>query len=346
VRLAWILLALSLSCCAGAGTVRTNAPPAGPVRETPASGPAQVEARLRQLRPRIAGLIARLGSTEYRVRREAQAALREVGLPAVPALEEAARSEDAEVSHAAAKLLETMLPSVPALIVSRSPESAAQRSLEKLLEAGLAPSLAPEARLTAVVKLLRSTTGLNILVQPGLQSAEVKVEPGRGVQPLAELLRSIAGSLKCAWVARFGALYLAEPAAALELAGAQVLSAEPGQGEELLSLMRERTVRVSLRKTELARALDFFTELTGSVASFAEEVSPETEVGEFEVSDITVEDALSLLFFSLGLKGSLAGGRLTISKGDYSAHSKDFRTRQSLLEQYRHAWKSPPPTSP
>lgn len=54
---------------------------------------------------KIDALIEQLGDSRYSVRRDAQRALMDYGERARPALEEAARSQDAEVQHAALRLL-------------------------------------------------------------------------------------------------------------------------------------------------------------------------------------------------------------------------------------------------
>ena len=347
MRLTWVLLILFLSCCAAANDNRDSSRTETQKPQPPDNIESQLRkatAKLQQLRPRIVALIDQLGSTEYRTRQEAQAALREIGLPSVPALEDAAGSTDAEVSHTAATLLESLKPSVAPVTVQKSPQSVAQKTVEKILKTAPAVSITPEARLLSVLKSLASQTGLNVIAHPDLltENPEVKID---GARPLPDMLKRIAKSLQCAWVARFGVLYLAKPATALELADAQVLSAQDASGEKLLSLMTEKTVRISLRKTALAKGLDFFTELTGVTPSFSGDVSPDTEISRFEVSDISVREALSLLLFSLNLSAKLTGKNITISPGDYSVYSQNYRSQQSLLESYRRAWKSRPSTS-
>jgi hypothetical protein len=341
-----VLATLLLSCCAA-----TDKPP-GPGRaeeQVPGaeqSQPGKAAARLRQLRPRIAELVARLGSAEYRARQEAQAALREIGLPAVPALEEAAKSTDAEVSHAAALLLESLKPSVESVVVKWNPRSTAQWWIEKTLKAAPVIGAMPKARLLSVLKSLGSQTNLlNFLAHPDLLTENPEVELD-GANSLPNALEKIAKSLQSAWVARFGVLYLAKPAIALELANAQILTSEGQDGSNPLLLMREKTVRISLKKTSLAKALDFFTELNSVVPVYGKGLSPDTEVSRFEVSDISASDALSLLLFSLNLKARLSEDRITISKGDYGKYSEDYRSQQSLLEEYRKAWKSLSSSSP
>jgi hypothetical protein len=342
VRLTWILSVLFLSCCATTDDYRSQPQPEiiqQQSEDTAESDTDKATVRLRQLRPRIVTLVARLGSTEYRVRQEAQAALREIGLPAVPALEEAANSPDAEVSHSAALLLESLKPSFKPITVSKSPQSVAQKSVEKMLKAAPVINGMPKARLLSVLKSLGTQTGFNFLVHPDLLSANPEMEID-GASPLPDVLENITKNLQSAWVARFGVLYLSKPETALELAGAQILTWESQESSKLFLLMREKTVRISLRKTNLAKALDFFTELIGVSPVFADGVSPDTEVSRFEVSDISARDALSLLLFSLNLKARLSEDKISISKGDYGKHSEDYRSQQSLLNLYRQAWKS------
>ena len=68
---------------------------------TPAAGSADGAAQ----EQRIAALIAALGSPEFAVREKATEDLLKIGLPAVPALKEAAKSDDPEVFERAEKIL-------------------------------------------------------------------------------------------------------------------------------------------------------------------------------------------------------------------------------------------------
>ena len=351
MRLTWVLLVLLMPCCGATSDFRN--PPQQETSKHKPQDTAESQARkatenLRELRPRIVALVAQLGSAEYRIRQEAQAELRKIGMPAVPALEEAAGSSDAEVSNSAALLLESLKPSVEPITVSKSPQSVAQKSVEKMLKAAPVINGMPKTRLLSVLKSLGTQTGLNFLAHPDLMAVNPEVEVD-GAHPLPDMLKRIAKSVQSAWVARFGVLYLAKPATALELASAQISSVEYQDINNTIGLVlvvTQNIVRISLKKTTLAKGLDFFNELTGVKPSFSGGVSPDTEISQFEVNDISARDALSLLLFSLNLSAKLTGTDITISPGDYSAYSKDFRTQQSLLNLYRQAWKFLSPDSP
>ena len=75
----------------GEASASSEGPAVGPVRDDVGS--------------KIDALIEQLGDSRYSVRRDAQRALMDYGERARPALEAAARSEDAEVQHAALRLL-------------------------------------------------------------------------------------------------------------------------------------------------------------------------------------------------------------------------------------------------
>lgn len=296
---------------------------------------------MKKLKPEIDRLVRQLGSGEYQARIDAGAALRKLGLPAVPALEDAAASADPQVAHLAGEVLEALRPDVDRVIISDKPGSSRQADLTAKLR-DLRVAAPAIAKLSDVVEFLRTSVKVNIVVHPGLQRENpvIRLESFRGL--LAEFLRKTASKLNAVWVVRFGVLYLADPVTAVEIAGADTLQAAAAADAALLERMGSQSLTLSLKYDSLAGVFGFFSEIMRFEFAFAEGADPNLAVHDLHASHITLRDAVGLVLFTQQLHGALANGKLTVRPADYSHLSRQLRNKRTRLRKYRKAWKTLP----
>jgi hypothetical protein len=323
---AFLLLA---SCAAPGNTLSLSAePPHKPKpAQTSASDYELALRKLRELRPQIEELIRELGNSDYRTREDASMSLLGIGIPALPAIEEAAGSPDAQVSHLAEELVVSLTPRYGGVFVEHAADGRWQIVKEQLIS-----EEQPFRRLSDLLAYLRSTLRVNVFVHPGVRGEDSEITPPREGDSLENYLLAVAEQLDAAWVARFDVLLLATPETAIEFARATVLA---GGDAALL----KRSFTVSLKDANLADVLDFFCEVLRLHVEYTADASAGTKVGGLELREIAFRDALSIVLFALGLRGELKGNTLIISPADYSAFSASLRRGRDTLKHYRQAWQ-------